>query len=191
MTKKLSQNAVAFFFLVILEEISAYDLQKRYGGFSMFIYSVRASSLRFFTVIVLTLALLVGIVLFARNEASAYTAATEVDFSGIKTNEDRLNFISKFVSGVSGEPRETETFSVPENFDRIMLSYNEIQKSQGLDITKYKNKKVTRYTYELENWGDEGTPVFINLVVHRNKIIACDISSQDPAGFVKPLVNIY
>ncbi len=157
----------------------------------MFIYSIRASTLRFFAVIILTVAALLGIIFFARNEATAATAATEVDFSRIKTNEDRLEFISKFVSGVSGEPVETVSFSVPENFDRIMLSYNEIQKSQGLDITKYKNKKVTRYTYEVEKWGDEGVPVFINLIVHRNKIIACDISSQDPTGFVKPLVNLY
>ncbi len=157
----------------------------------MFIYSVRASTLRFFAVIILTVAALVGIILFGRSEATAYTASTEVDFSGIKTNEDRLEFISKFVSGVSGEPSSTATFSVPEDFDRIMLSYNEIQKSQGLDITKYKNKKVTRYTYEIEKWGDEGVPVFINLIVYRNKIIACDVTSQDPSGFVKPLVNLY
>ena len=164
--------------------------KKHTEGF-MFIYSVRASTLRFFAVIILTIAMLLGIVIFARNEATAYTAATGVDFSGIKTNEDRLAFISKFVSGVSGEPCETISFSVPENFDRIMLAYNEIQKSQGLDITKYKNKKVTRYTYEAEKWGEEETPVFINLIVYRNKIIACDVSSQNPEGFVKPLVNLY
>ena len=157
----------------------------------MFIYSVRASSLRFFAVIILTIAALVGIIFFTRSEATAYTASTEIDFSGIKTNDDRLEFISKFVPGVSGEPSSSVSFSIPGNFDRIMLAYNEIQKSQGLDITKYKNKKVTRYTYEGEKWGDDEIPVYINLVVYRNKIIACDISSQDPSGFVKPLVDLY
>ncbi|MBQ7333733.1 MAG: DUF4830 domain-containing protein [Clostridia bacterium] len=157
----------------------------------MFIYSVRASSLRFFAVIILTIAALVTLIVLGGNEATAFTSSTSVDFDGIKTNDDRLKFISQFVTGVSGEPSESVTFSVPENFDRIMLSYNEIQKSQGLDITKYKNKKVTRYTYELEKWGEEEVPVFINLVVYRNKVIACDISSQDPTGFVKPLVNLY
>ena len=157
----------------------------------MFIYSVRASTLRFFAVIILTVATLVGIVFFARSEASAQTAATEVDFSGIKTNEDRLAFISKFVTGVSGEPKESVSFTIPKSFDRILLSYNEIQKSQGLDITKYKNKKVTRYTYELENYENSGEAVFINLIVYKNKIIACDVSSANPEGFVKPLVNLY
>ena len=157
----------------------------------MFIYSVRASSLRFFALIILTMATLIGIIFFTQNEATALAASTEIDFSGIKTNDDRLEFISKFIPGVCGEPCNTVTFSVPESFDRIMLSYNEIQKSQGLDITKYKNKKVTRYTYELEKWGVDEIPVFINLVVYRNKIIACDVSSQDPTGFVKPLVDLY
>ena len=157
----------------------------------MFIYSVRASTLRFFAVIILTIATLLGIIFFTRSEAVAANSATEINFSGIKTNEDRVAFISKFVSGVSGEAIESVSFSIPENFDRIMLSYNEIQKSQGLDITKYKNKKVTRYTYEVEKWGEDEVPVFVNIIVHRNKIIACDISSQDPKGFVKPLINLY
>ena len=146
--------------------------------------------MRFFAVIILTGATLFGILFFTKSEAVAYNV-TEVDFSGIKTNEDRLEFISKFVPGVSGEPSASVSFSVPENFDRIMLAYNEIQKAQGLDITKFKNKKVTRYTYEVEKWGDEEVPVFVNITVYRNKIIACDISSQDPQGFVKPLVNLY
>ena len=158
----------------------------------MFIYSIRASTLRFFAVIILTVAALIAIVAVGNYESQALSASSEsVDFSGIKTNEDRLKFISQFVPGVSGEAKESVSFSVPEDFDRIMLSYNEIQKSQGLDITKYKNKKVTRYTYELEKYGEDEVPVFINLIVYRNKIIACDISSQDPTGFVKPLVNLY
>ena len=158
----------------------------------MFIYSIRASTLRIFAVIVIAIAALAIIVALGASDTSALSVSNEsVDFDGMKTNSDRLKFISQFVNGVSGEPSESVTFSVPENFDRIMLSYNEIQKSQGLDITKYKNKKVTRYTYELDKWGEDEVPVFINLIVYRNKVIACDISSQDPTGFVKPLVNLY
>lgn len=157
----------------------------------MFIYSVRASTLRFFAVIILTIAALITIIAVGHSDAQAFSAISEsVDFSGIKTNEDRLEFISRFVPEVSGEPKESVTFSVPESFDRIMLSYNEIQKSQGLDITKYKNKKVTRYTYEVDKYGENGEPIFINLIVYRGTVIACDISSQDPTGFVRPLVTL-
>lgn len=157
----------------------------------MFIYSVRASSIKLFAVIVLSLALLVGLVAAGGFTGAALSAASgSVDFSGIKTNEDRIRFIARFVPEIAGEPKEEVEFSVPADFDRLMLSYNEIQKAQGLDITRYKNKRVTRYTYELASYGDYAAPVYVNLVVYRGTVIACDISSADPNGFVKPLVSL-
>lgn len=157
----------------------------------MFVYSVRASTIRFFSVIALTLALLVGILIFGGSGADAvFTASGTIDFSGIKTNEDRLAFISQFGISVEGEPEEIEEFRVPENFDRVIAGYNEIQKKQGLDISKYKNKKVTRYTYEIENYGGEDKDAYVNLIIYKGTVIACDISSTDPEGFIEPLVKL-
>ena len=155
----------------------------------MFVYSIRASTIKFFIVIVLTLAILVGI--FAVSEFTEVSAASQaVNFSGIKTSEDRIEFISQFIPEISGEEVERVEFSIPENFDRVLRSYNEIQKAQGLDVTKYKNKKVVRYTYELPSYEDYNGPVYVNLIIHRNTVIACDVSSLDPDGFVKPLVKL-
>lgn len=157
----------------------------------MFIYSVRASSIKLFAVIVLSLALLVGLIAAGGITGAAVSASSDsISFSGIKTNEDRIRFIARFIPEISGDPKEEVEFSVPESFDRIMLSYNEIQKAQGLDITRYKNKKVTRYTYELASYGDYDAPVYVNLIVYRGTVIACDVSSADPTGFVKPLVSL-
>lgn len=157
----------------------------------MFVYSVRASTIRFFSVIALTLALLVGILIFGGSGADAvFTGSGTIDFSGIKTNEDRLAFISQFGISVEGEPEEIEEFRVPENFDRVIAGYNEIQKKQGLDISKYKNKKVTRYTYEAENYGGKDKDVYVNLIIYKGTVIACDISSADPEGFIEPLVKL-
>ncbi len=157
----------------------------------MFVFSIRASTIKFFAVLVLTLALLITLVSVGGKSVSAFSSADgTVDFDGVKTNEDRLRFIAQFVPEVSGEAKETVEFSVPADFDRIMCSYNEIQKAQGLDITKYKNKKVTRYTYEIDGYEDYNGPVYINLIIWRGNVIACDISSADPEGFVKPLVKL-
>jgi hypothetical protein len=116
--------------------------------------------------------------------------AEKVDFSGVKTNDDRIAFISQFGIKVNGEAVECEEFRVPENFDRIIAGYNEIQKSQGLSLEKYKNKKVTRYTYEAT--GYEGAPgtVYVNLIIYRGTVIACDVSSTDPEGFIEPLIKL-
>ena len=156
----------------------------------MFIYSIRASTIRFFTVIILTLAVLFGIVLFGDSGALSVSASSgSINFGGMKTNDDRIAFISRFGYEVEEAPVETEEFSVPENFDRIIAGYNELQKKQGLDISKYKNKKVTRYTYAVKNYKDYDGEVCVNLIVWRSTVIACDVSTRDPGGFVKPLVS--
>lgn len=155
----------------------------------MFVYSVRASTVRFFGVIVLTLAVLIGALVIGRSGTVAVSAASGVDFSGIKTNDDRLAFISQFGIEVSGDPKEEVTFRVPSKLEGVLADYNELQKSQGLDLTKYENKKVTRYTYEIEGYGDYTGPVCVNLIVFRNRVVACDISSADPSGFIEPLVK--
>lgn len=155
----------------------------------MFVYSVRASTVKFFAVIVLTLGVLVGAIVISNSGAVAASADGSINFGNIKTNEDRLEFIAQFGIEVAGEPKESVTFSVPEDFDKVIAGYNELQKSQGLDISKYKNKKVTRYTYEIDGYGDYKGPVNINLIVYRNTVVACDISSADPTGFIEPLVK--
>ena len=156
----------------------------------MFIYSVRGSTIKFFAIIVLAVALLFGILAFGGTSAVAASAGVDIKLGGIKTNEDRLEFISQFGLSVAGEAKESESFAVPEKFDRVLSEYNEIQKEQGLDLTKYKNKKVTRYTYSASDYEGYDGEVNVNLVVYRNTVIACDVSSEDPLGFVKPLIKL-
>lgn len=157
----------------------------------MFVYSVRASTIKFFSVIVLTLLVLVGILALGSSAAdSVYTLSENVDFSGVKTNEERVAFISQFGIKVKPEAVEEEEFRVPENFDRIIAGYNEIQKRQGLDLTRYKNKKVVRYTYEGEPVEEGKEAVYVNLIVYKGTVIACDVCSTSPDGFVEPLVKL-
>jgi len=154
----------------------------------MFIYSVRASTIKFFSVIALTLAVLVGVLTFG-GEADAVTVASSgIRLSEITTNEERIAFISQFGITVENEVFETEKLRIPEKLDKIMSEYNVIQKKQGLDLTKYKNKKVTRYTYSAPDYG--GRAAFVNLVIYKGTVIACDVSATEPDGFVEPLIKI-
>ena len=157
----------------------------------MFIYSVRASTLRFFGVLFLTICLTVVLVLFGSGQTvfASGTVSGSVDYSGIRTAEDRAAFLKNFGIEVREGSEEETTFTMPENFDRVMLGYNELQKAQGLDISKYKKKKVTRYTYEVLNYPDYEGGVYANLLVYRGKIIACDVCSANPEGFVIPLTE--
>ena len=156
----------------------------------MFIYSVRASTLKFFAIICVCLAVLIALSSL-QGGAVVYASVNgeSINYGGIKTEGDRIRFIEGFGIKVKETPTTEEEFSMPDNFDRILLGYNELQKSQGLDLSKYTRKKVTHYSYEVTNYDCEGK-VYVNLLVYRSKIIACDISSADPSGFVLPLTSI-
>ena len=153
----------------------------------MFIYSVRASSIKFFGVIVLTIAVLVGLLIIG-NGATEPTALAQVKLSGMEKNEDRVAFIKEMGFSVDEAPLEDVDFSLPSDFDKVISGYNELQKMQGLDLTKYKNKRVTRYTYRVTDYEGYDGEVHVNLIVYKNTVIACDVSSADPTGFLKPLI---
>lgn len=156
----------------------------------MFVYSIRASSVKFFAFVFLMLALIVGVLVASQeNVVFASSSSLEIDFSGIKDADDRVAFIEQFGIEIDDEPIEEKSFKMPKNFDRVILGYNELQKKQGLDLSKYERKKVTRYTYKVTNYDYDGE-VWANIFVYRGKIVAADISSADPDGFVLPLTLV-
>ena len=155
----------------------------------MFIFSVRASTVKVFAVLLLTFAVLLSLILSGNTVFASGEPVSSVDLSGIKTEDDRVAFIEQFGIRVKGAAKESETFVMPENFDRVIEGYNEIQHRQGLDLSKYKKKKVTRYTYEVDGYEGYDGDVFVNILVYRNKVIGCDVSSADPNGFVKGLIE--
>lgn len=156
----------------------------------MFVYSVRASGIRYFLLVLLTLAVLVGSIIIGNSDSALAFAGGEINFGGASAHEGRIAFIKQFGYEINEAPISEDSFTMPSDFDRIITDYNELQRRQGLDLSKYANKKVTRYTYEVKNYeGYEGT-VYVNLFVCRDRVIGCDVSSADPKGFVEPLVKI-
>ena len=161
----------------------------------MFIYSLRASTLKFFAVICVALVTLITLIAFIPDFDSV-SASTPIDkknsesyhFDKIKTNEDRVGFLSQFGWQVKSEPIENSEVTIPDSFDKIFVGYNEIQKRQGLDLSKYKNKKVMRYTYEVTNYPNYDGTVYATVIIYRNKVIAGDICSADVKGFIHGFV---
>ena len=157
----------------------------------MFIYSLKASTIKFCAVVCVALATLITLVVFipvaAVDGNSAVSVNAEIDYTGIKTNDDRVKFLEQFGWQVESEPVDTVEVTIPESFYKIFSAYNEIQKRQGLDLSKYKKKNVTRYTYKITNYdGYEGT-VYANIIVYRNKVIGGDVCSADIKGFMHGL----
>ncbi len=159
------------------------------GGNIMFIYSLRANTVKFFGIICVALIALITLIAFIpAYEPDVAASADEdaqisVSYSKIKTNEDRVEFLSRFGWEVDSEPLEEKEVIIPAEFDKIFAGYNQIQKAQGLDLGKYKKKKLMRYTYKVTNYEGDGT-VYANILVYRNRIVGGDICSAEAGGFV-------
>lgn len=153
----------------------------------MFIYSLRASTLKFFAVVCVALAGLITLIAFipAYGQDTVTSAdGVEIQYDGIKTNEDRVDFLKQFGWEVKSEAVESAEVTIPSEFDKIFTGYNEIQRKQGLDLSDYKKKKVMRYTYEVTNYEGASGTVYANILVYRNRVIGGDICSADVTGFI-------
>ncbi|MBQ3589215.1 MAG: DUF4830 domain-containing protein [Clostridia bacterium] len=158
----------------------------------MFIYSLKASTLKFFGIIGISLATLVALIFLIPSFSSATTANIEamnenISFDDVKNEADGIKFLSQYGWEVDSTPIDVCSVTIPKDFDKILTLYNEIQKQQGLDLTKYQKKGATRYTYKVTNYqGYEGT-VYANIIVYKDKVIAGDICSADAKGFMHTL----
>lgn len=159
----------------------------------MFIYSLRASSIKFVGAVALSVAALITLVaLVPQTEARDTTVearGVEYVYSGIKSDEDRVKFLAQF--GVTVEPTaiSSEEVRIPDTFDKVYLGYNEIQRAQGLDLSDYKKKKITRYTYRVTGYEGYDGEVLANLLIYRDKVIGGDVCSADVNGFVHGFAN--
>ena len=160
----------------------------------MFVYSMRAGTVRFFGVVVVALIALVALIAFvpelqpaaAANAAEGGIAEEEetVTYEKVRSNEDRVAFLAQFGWEVVTEPVESTTVTVPENFDKVFAAYNELQRAQGLDLTAFGGRTVERYTYTVTNYeGYEGT-VLANLLIYRGRVIGGDVCAADGTGFL-------
>lgn len=155
----------------------------------MFVYTLRANTLKFFSIIGVALITLVSLIVFVPRYEIASTGAIlaekeKISFDKIRTNEDRIAFLAQYGWEVAETPTEEVTLTIPSEFDKIMKTYNELQKQQGLDLSRYKGKSVTRYTYEITNYPDAGGRVLVNVIVYKNRVIGGDVCSTDVNGFI-------
>ena len=156
----------------------------------MFIYSMRAGTIRFFGIVCVALAALIALIAFVPElqpvaaGAEVIEPAQTVSFEKIRSNEDRIAFLGEFGWQVDANAAESTTVTIPREFDKVFAAYNELQKEQGLNLLKFKNKEVTHYTFSITNYADYNGTVYANVLVYRNKVIGGDVCSADVSGFI-------
>ena len=104
-------------------------------------------------------------------------------------NNSRILFLKECGWEVNSDPVEENTVTIPSNFNETFSAYNDMQKAQGFDLSKYSGKTCQKYTYQILNYKDCGTTVKANILIYKNKIIAGDIFHTGHDEFIRPIVS--
>ncbi len=166
----------------------------------MFIYSTKMDKRKLITIAVCLVVVIVALILIFRggdkgssgkpsNVKDPYKEQMKLlKNSRLSTSEDCITLLTALGWEVNIKPLEVAEVRIPEQFSEVYENYNELQTEQGLDLSKYKGKKVTRYTYEIVNYPTGEQNVQATLLVYKNKLIGGDICSARLDGFMHTLL---
>lgn len=150
----------------------------------MLIWTTRISKKTAALAVVILGLIIAVVVLFAgRGEDAPDSAAPQ-----LTTNEERVAYLQSLGWEVLPEPVETLQFLLPDTLEEPYLSYNELQDSQGFDLSLCCGKQVARYTYTVSNYPGRSEGVQANLYICEGAPVAGDIFCAGNDGFQATLV---
>ena len=125
---------------------------------------------------------ILGIVMFSIILLGLIFCVFSVDDS---TNKMIVEYAENLGWEINPSPKEISHLIIPEKFDEVYEAYNNVQKASGFDLSQFCGKRVTRYTYELQNHvSSKDEEVLFGVLVYESRIIAGDISSVSSSGFM-------
>ena len=104
-----------------------------------------------------------------------------------ETNEQRVAYLVSLGWKVNEQPIETLSVTLGETLEEPYLSYNDLQLSQGFDLTRYCGQTLSRYTYVVTNYPDASLPCQADLYVCGGVLAAGDIVCTGENGFMAGL----
>ena len=128
-------------------------------------------------------ALLIGIIaLFGGEDTTATSATTS---PAVSDNDSRVSFLKDFGWEVTTSPVESCQVRVPSDTSEVFDRYNQLQQTQGYDLSHYAGKKVMRYVYKVTNYPGATDPVYATVLVYKNQIIGGDVTNTASGGKIQ------
>ena len=143
----------------------------------MFVWTTKVSRTKLAAIV----AAIVAVVVLAAVIIAAKQGLPEEPAAG-GTNEARVAFLARYGWEVNAEPVRTQIVTIPTEDSEVFSRYNELQKSQGFDLTQYAGRRATQYVYEILNYPDADQPVYATIFVLDGKIVGGDVTNTAPDG---------
>ncbi len=154
----------------------------------MFVISLKSEKLKKYFIIALACALTtIGGIISVSSESTPAANVGGINMRA-STAQERVAFFSQFGYEISEDPLEVKEVVIPTEFDETYENYNEIQKSQGLDLSKYKGKRVKMWSYAIKNYPGYETAdgnIRGNILVYEGIVVGGDVSNIELGGFME------
>ena len=137
--------------------------------------------------ILLILAVVVGILVVLGSSAEEGGTTAETAITTVESNDDRVAYLQSLGWQVNPEPVESQEVRIPAELPEVLQKYNELQQSQGYDLSQYGGKTVKRYVYEVLNYPDTTESYYLTLLVHKDTVIGGDVTSAAQNGLMQGL----
>ena len=124
---------------------------------------------------------IIGIILLFGGSSDAQTTSAAT----ASNNDARVKFLQSFGWDVTPSPTESSQVRIPETSTEVFDRYNQLQKSQGYDLSKLAGKNAMRYVYTVNNYPGATEPVYATVLVHKNEIVGGDVTDTSPKGKVQ------
>ena len=143
----------------------------------MFVITTKVSKTKLAAAVTLLIA---AVVLVAVLAAAKTAAPQEPDAMNGETNDARVAFLAQYDWQVNAEPVQTQSIKIPAEDSEVFRRYNELQKSQGYDLSALAGKNVTRYVYALHDCG--AGEWYATVLEYRGEIVGGDVTNNAPGG---------
>ena len=146
----------------------------------MLVMTAKVDKKKIAVILAVVLVAIAGLVLLFGGSDSQPTVST-----GVSNNDERVAFLKSFGWEVTTSPVESSQVKIPEKASEVYDRYNELQKSQGYDLTQYAGKTVMRYVYQIKNYPGATEPVYATLLIYKNQVIGGDITDTAAKGRIQ------
>ena len=100
-------------------------------------------------------------------------------------NDARVKFLKDFGWEIENSPVESSQVRIPEQVTEVFDRYNQLQKSQGYDLSKLAGKNAMRYVYKVSNYPGATDPVYATVLVYKQQIVGGDVTDTSAKGKVQ------
>ena len=146
----------------------------------MMIYTAKLNKKLLFSVIAVVIIVALAIIfgLPKGNESQTTMGSTK-----LKNESDVLGFIANLGYETADDTLVCKEVTIPGEFDETYEKYNDLQKSCGFDLEKYRGKTVMLYTVDVTNH-PESENVIAEVMVYKKKAIGGSVYTKNLDGFM-------